>query len=463
MNKKIRKNRDKWVLLLAMVVVLSGIPFSENVREVNATAGVSKEAFAASAPTMSANAGWLYEPIKETFDNYYLGAKFTEVITNQGYQTLGDNEEAIIVSKQEVEQTAQISDLCLKIPYVHTNTDGRYIRLSILENLEYKYLLGDAATDTNAIVVEMDVAIQGEDTKENGYGISVGECTNGSVSSMAGYILNDTRLFHQSESGITYYAANAEKGAFATLKLVIDKKAGTYKYYWNGKLMAHNQKPLYPDVSNVGCILIQCLPEEADVNSALYLDNVKLYLYSEEPELFPDFLSTPTPLPEETPMPTPSPVPTAAPTPDISDQLEINNTSSVTAPATIIAPAGGWIEGDNTFTVACEKPCFVAASYDGGATYTRLVATAVFDGNSYTAEDMTLDTILVIGYVGDVNGDGTISNSDATRLAAIYAGKTSASNALMELLCDVNNDGQVTNSDITGLCATYAGKKQLSW
>lgn len=458
-----RLKKEKLILLLAVITVLSGIPFSENVRGVNAATEVSGEVLSAPAPTASPNPSWLYAPIKETFDFYGLGMKFTEVTTNQGYLSSGDNEKAVIVSKQEVVQTAKASDLCLKIPYVHTGDDGRYIRLDILENLEYKYRLGDAATDTNAIVVEMDVAIQGEDTKKSGYRICFNERYNGSITTMVGYTLNDTQLLHYNGPESAYYAANAEKGIFATLKLVIDKKNRTYKYYWNGMLMANNQNPLHSDMSNVGSILIRCIPEATEVDSALYIDNVKLYLYSEEPELFPDFLPTPVPQPEETPVPTPSPIPTASPVPDISNQLEINNTSSATAPASIIAPAGGWIEGDNVFTVACEKPCFVAVSYDGGQTYRRLPASQVSGGYSYTAEDMTADTILAIGYVGDINGDGTISNSDATRLAAIYAGKTDASNALMGLLCDVNNDGQVTNSDVTGLCATYAGKKQLNW
>ena len=155
--------------------------------------------------------------------------------------------------------------------------------------------------------------------------------------------------------------------------------------------------------------------------------------------------------------------PTATPIPDISDELEINNTSSAIVPATIAAPVGGWVEGDNTFTVVCAKPCFAAISYDGGQTYQRLSASQTANGYSFTAEDMTADTILAVGYVGDINGDGTISNADATRLAAIYAGKTNPTSALMGLICDVNNDGQITNADITGLRANYAGKKQLSW
>ena len=93
----------------------------------------------------------------------------------------------------------------------------------------------------------------------------------------------------------------------------------------------------------------------------------------------------------------------------------------------------------------------------------RLKATSVSEGYSFTAEDMTADTILAVGYVGDVNGDGAVSNSDATRLAAIFSNKTTASNALMALTCDVNNDTEITNSDITILRAAYAGKRQLNW
>ncbi|MBQ4260080.1 MAG: bacterial Ig-like domain-containing protein [Lachnospiraceae bacterium] len=172
---------------------------------------------------------------------------------------------------------------------------------------------------------------------------------------------------------------------------------------------------------------------------------------------------TPTPTPAPTATPVPTTAPTATPIPGSAVELEIKNSSSATVPATIKAPIGGWVAGDNTFTVACESPCLVAVSYDGGLTYKRLAATAGSTGYSFTAEDVTSDTIIAIGYVGDINGDGTISNSDATRLAAIYAGKTDPTNALMGLICDVNNDGTVSNSDVTGLRAAYAGKRQLTW
>lgn len=171
-------------------------------------------------------------------------------------------------------------------------------------------------------------------------------------------------------------------------------------------------------------------------------------------------------VPEPTPAPTPEPTwePAPTPIPDMGSELGISNmTNTVVSPATIIAPAEGWKEGDNVFTVVCEKPCYAAISHDGGATYMRLLATTSVNAYNYTAENMTADTILAVGYVGDVNGDGTVSNSDATRLAAIYANKTSATNALTSLLCDVNDDGQITNSDITGLRAGYAGKKKLNW
>lgn len=408
-------------------------------------------------PTTSPNPYWLYSPINETFDNYEPETKFSNLKTNQGYVPTSNNDGAIVVSRKEVEETSDASDYCLKIPYVHNSGDGKSLRLNILDNLVYKYRLGEAAVDTNAIVVEMDVAVKGEGVKENGYRICISQRYAGSTSSMARYVLNDTQLRHHNGSSTTYYAAEATKGAFHKLKLVIDKKSSTYKYYWDGQLMKEGQNPLHAGTPDVGCILIQCLAEAEDMDSALYIDNVKLYLYSEEPELPPDFGPTPTPVPIETPNPT------ATPIPDIADKPEIKNICSATTPATITPPAGGWSAGTNTFTVACEKPCFVAISYDGGQTYQRLSASQASSGYSFTAERVTANTILAVGYVGDINGDGEISNSDATRLAAIYAGKRQPDTGLMELICDVNGDGEITNSDITGLRANYAGKKQLNW
>lgn len=126
----------------------------------------------------------------------------------------------------------------------------------------------------------------------------------------------------------------------------------------------------------------------------------------------------------------------------------------------VTPPDDGWKEGNNTFSVASDVPCIAMLSNDGGVTYTRLTATKISGGYSFTAENMTADSQIVVRVAGDVNGDGIFSNSDITKLRAAYAGKITM-DAIQNICSDVNGDGNFTNADITKLQAAYAGKTQL--
>ena len=120
------------------------------------------------------------------------------------------------------------------------------------------------------------------------------------------------------------------------------------------------------------------------------------------------------------------------------------------------------MEGNNTFAVSCGVPCAVAVSYDGGATYTRLAATADTDGYLFTAENMTTDTVLAVAVLGDANGDGSFTNADVTQIRAAYAGKIVLDPIQLQA-CDVNGDGSFTNADVTLIRAVYAAKSTLMW
>ena len=88
--------------------------------------------------------------------------------------------------------------------------------------------------------------------------------------------------------------------------------------------------------------------------------------------------------------------------------------------------------------------------------------TDVSDTYSFEIDNMTDDTIIDVGLVGDVNGDGYITNADVTRLKAAYQGKIELG-AVERLWADVNNSGSITNADITRLKAVYQGKINLNW
>lgn len=101
-----------------------------------------------------------------------------------------------------------------------------------------------------------------------------------------------------------------------------------------------------------------------------------------------------------------------------------NNTSSAGDGASVTPPENGWTTGNNTFSVESQKPCVVLVSHDGGNTYDKLPATDNGDGTySFTAEDMTQNSILSVMLLGDVNGDGSIKNADVTMLRAAFLDK----------------------------------------
>jgi len=128
----------------------------------------------------------------------------------------------------------------------------------------------------------------------------------------------------------------------------------------------------------------------------------------------------------------------------------------------VTPPANGWKTGTNTFTVSCENPCVVAVSYDNGATYTCLNAAGTDGDYSFTAEDMTSETIIAVTLYGDTNGDGKITNADITKLKAVVGKRTDIS-ALARCAADVNKSDTITNADITKLKAVVGKRTQLGW
>lgn len=151
---------------------------------------------------------------------------------------------------------------------------------------------------------------------------------------------------------------------------------------------------------------------------------------------------------------------------NIGDPIDIaidNNTPTSGAGASVTPPENGWTSGSNTFDVTGSVPCVVAVSQDGGGTFTRLEAVENPDGSySFTAENMTFDTVLAVSLLGDINGDGIVSNLDVTKGKAANIGKTNL-DAMQLMSADVNGDGQFSNLDITKLRAVVLGKSELAW
>lgn len=145
--------------------------------------------------------------------------------------------------------------------------------------------------------------------------------------------------------------------------------------------------------------------------------------------------------------------------------VNVNNGTSQAGEsgASLTPPEKGWTTGSNTFSVSSGSPCMVAVSKDGGQSYERLPATANEDGSySFTAEDMTQDSMLAIVLLGDINGDGKVTAADATKGSAAVLNKVELE-PLQKLAADTNNDGKLTTADITRLRAAVLGNTSLQW
>lgn len=143
--------------------------------------------------------------------------------------------------------------------------------------------------------------------------------------------------------------------------------------------------------------------------------------------------------------------------------VTVDDMTATESGVVVTAPEGGWVEGTNTFTVVGDNACVVAVKNEDG-TYTRINKNeeSTEGTYSYTVQNVTADTEIIVAVAGDANGDGKVSNADITKMRAAYAGKTEL-DELQKIIADVNGSNTITNADITKLRAVYAGKAELSW
>ena len=126
---------------------------------------------------------------------------------------------------------------------------------------------------------------------------------------------------------------------------------------------------------------------------------------------------------------------------------------------TVTAPASGWAEGDNTFTVACDKACVVLVK--SGETYTKLAAANSGDTHSFTATLAEGDEIIV-RLKGDIDGDGSIDSVDYGQAKAAALKKLPLTE--IETLCATVTGGTSVDSGDYGLIKAVAlNKTTCDW
>lgn len=260
-------------------------------------------------PTESPNPAWVEFPVNEIYDDFAVGTLATQTDEGKGYiwDIVGDVYPDLVkvVAKNTVDAGAASTDHCLEIPYDYAAGAGTY-RVTLDQNLMYK--LGAEASDDKSIVVEMDVAIAGEGTKTKGYEVQLSQRRGSGGTSSVGRFLIGERSFARKNSKKLY---PLNKGEFAHIKVVMNKQTRTFAYYVNGLPVEVGMPPYSSQISNFGTIVFVSAMEPSEVNSSLYIDNLKIYVEETKPE--PTVAPLPTLRPTTEPTAKPTESPTAAP------------------------------------------------------------------------------------------------------------------------------------------------------
>ena len=108
--------------------------------------------------------------------------------------------------------------------------------------------------------------------------------------------------------------------------------------------------------------------------------------------------------------------------------------------------------------MTCEKACVVVVSYNNGETYERLPATKDGDQYAFTAENMTVDTVVKILVKADANGDGYFSSVDVANLLTNVANSGKVFSELQNCLFD-----DISAKGAADLLTAIANNMSLEW
>lgn len=121
----------------------------------------------------------------------------------------------------------------------------------------------------------------------------------------------------------------------------------------------------------------------------------------------------------------------------------------------------GYSVSGNVVTVKYSIACKVGYWDETSSAYVAITAVANDDGSySFTAPEGVTEVLLVVK--GDVNGSGTVTGADKTKLNAVILEKTTLTEEAT-FAADVNDSGDITGADKTRLNAVILEKTTLKW
>ena len=300
--------------------------------------------------------------VQENFDNEDYVGKTLPTISGTNWAG-GCNETnytsySKVVAKNTISgfDSADANDYCIEFTPLTTAVRNLDTNFSIVLDEAVRPSTGTTVAEDKYVVVEMDMAVTGSDTKANGFGINLNGGARTSNPSYLRLLLDDDSI-GTSLTG----SAVATEGNFGHLKAVINRETEAVTYLWNDVMIASDVAATHgSDVDSLGHIrfIVKYETSESETtDSRMYVDNVKVY-YSDIDQK-------------------PTPEPTAQPTPEGTIVLEdFNNedNSGKTLPA---------ISGTNWFG-ACNENSYT--------TYSKVVAKNTISGfESADASDYCIE------------------------------------------------------------------------
>ncbi len=264
------------------------------------------------------------------FDDAELGKLMHTFIGDHWKASLGlsfHHDRGKVVAKNVVDADAAATDYCMEFTPV-TSLDSNVYDMPFAIGFlgEKQYPLGNPVTMDKYVVVELDMAITGSDTKNVGYGIRmVGE----GYFTLTNFRLYDNYLGRHLSSAVISTANDKNaysKGEFVHFKWVLDRETKRYTYYLDGQMVESNvlaqfsgatETPIFRQLEFM--IYKESLEAgKTSYDSKFYVDNIQVYVTDEALNEAPTPAPTaaPTVAPEATAAPTQAPTeaPTAAPT-----------------------------------------------------------------------------------------------------------------------------------------------------
>lgn len=141
-------------------------------------------------------------------------------------------------------------------------------------------------------------------------------------------------------------------------------------------------------------------------------------------------------------------------------EINIKVTNYAINDATWAKPEGGWVNGENTFTVTSDAACVVALIRDG--VMTELSCVSVESGVATLTETLQEGDEIVIALRGDTDLDGDVTITDMARINQSLVGIYEMSQ-LQTLVSDADLDDDVTITDMARINQSLVGLHEFEW